>query len=269
MTVQFEYKQANCFYEKEGCGFPVILLHGFCENAKMWRALSDRLKDSCLVIAPDLPGYGNSDYVKISSIDNYANYVQAIIEREKIEKFIVIGHSMGGYIGANLLSHTNKNSIGFGLINSHVYEDTQEKKLNRARSIEFIEKHPASHFVKELIYHLFHPDFVTKNKTLVDGLVADASTLYNETLVDSSLAMMNRKQEESFLKEYLHPIFFAIGEDDTSIAADKVLTQALNAQIAQIQYNKSCGHMSLQEKKAETIENVVHFIKNCLLIEQN
>ena len=83
----------------EGKGFPLVLIHGFLGSSIMWRPQIDFFKDHFRVITPDLPGFGKSNNVK--SYDNIhlmANSILDCLKNKKIDKFYLLGHSMGGMI---------------------------------------------------------------------------------------------------------------------------------------------------------------------------
>ena len=61
-AVKIEGKKLH--YLIAGQGPAVILLHGYTQTSRMWRPLIDKLKDKFTVIAPDLPGIGDSDIPK-------------------------------------------------------------------------------------------------------------------------------------------------------------------------------------------------------------
>ncbi|SVE60583.1 uncharacterized protein METZ01_LOCUS513437, partial [marine metagenome] len=83
----------------EGNGFPLVLVHGFLGSSKMWEPQIDFFKDYYRVITPDLPGYGKSNKAKLhNSIQSIANLLLDCLEEKKIDKFYLLGHSMGGMI---------------------------------------------------------------------------------------------------------------------------------------------------------------------------
>ena len=83
----------------EGKGFPLVLVHGFLGSSKMWEPQIDFFKDYFRVITPDLPGYGKSNKAKsCNSIQSVANLLLDCLEEKKIDKFYLLGHSMGGMI---------------------------------------------------------------------------------------------------------------------------------------------------------------------------
>jgi len=83
----------------EGKGFPLVLVHGFLGSSIMWKPQIDFFKDYFRVITPDLPGYGKSNKAKPhNTIQSIANLLLDCLEKKKIDKFHLLGHSMGGMV---------------------------------------------------------------------------------------------------------------------------------------------------------------------------
>jgi len=83
-------------YLTAGHGPTVILLHGFAETSRMWRPLIRLLAEKFTVIAPDLPGIGDSSIPadKIDMITS-ANQIHALVRSLGVEKARVVGHDIG------------------------------------------------------------------------------------------------------------------------------------------------------------------------------
>lgn len=78
----------------------IVLVHGLASNAGFWRYAISFLSKNYRVIAVDLPGYGKSqkgDYPY--SMTFYADQINRLADELKLDKFILVGHSMGGQIG--------------------------------------------------------------------------------------------------------------------------------------------------------------------------
>ena len=83
----------------EGKGFPLVLVHGYLGSSTMWRPQIDFLKDYFRVITPDLPGFGKSNRAEAhNSIQSISDLILNCLEKKKIVKFHLLGHSMGGMI---------------------------------------------------------------------------------------------------------------------------------------------------------------------------
>ena len=82
-----------------GKGFPLVLVHGFLGSSEMWKPQINFFKNNFRVITPDLPGFGKSNKIKsLNNIQSIADLLLEIIEIKKINKFHLLGHSMGGMI---------------------------------------------------------------------------------------------------------------------------------------------------------------------------
>jgi pimeloyl-ACP methyl ester carboxylesterase len=81
-------------------GSPVIIfIHGFPFNKSMWNLQVEPLKDDYRLIMYDIRGHGNSDAgIEVFSIDLFANDLIGLMDALKIDKAILCGLSMGGYI---------------------------------------------------------------------------------------------------------------------------------------------------------------------------
>ena len=89
----------DIFIRDEGKGFPLVLVHGFLGSSVMWKPQIDFFKDYFRVITPDLPGYGKSNKAKShNTIQSIANLLLDCLGKKKIDKFHLLGHSMGGMV---------------------------------------------------------------------------------------------------------------------------------------------------------------------------
>src|SRR5215471_2592237 len=144
MEGKFDLNKASIFYRIEGDGLPLVLLHGFGEDSNVWNEQIDFLKAYCKLIIPDIPGSGRSAFKENESdaktIDYYAECIHALLQNERINNCLMLGHSMGGYI---VLAFAEKYPIlkGYGFIHSTAFADSEEKKQNRKRGIEMMEEY--------------------------------------------------------------------------------------------------------------------------------
>ena len=82
-----------------GKGFPLVLVHGFLGSSEMWDPQIKFFKNNFRVLTPDLPGFGKNKKLKsFNNIQSIASWLLEIIESKKINKFHLLGHSMGGMI---------------------------------------------------------------------------------------------------------------------------------------------------------------------------
>ena len=93
----------------EGRGFPLVLVHGFLGSSEMWTPQKEFLSKYFRVITPALPGFGKSNKIKShNSINAMAQTVLKCLQKMDIEKFYLVGHSMGGMIVQEMAKNAGK-----------------------------------------------------------------------------------------------------------------------------------------------------------------
>src|SRR5690606_32903791 len=88
----------------------------------------------------DLPGFGNSDLMENLTIEKMAEAVNAVLEHLNMERCIMVGHSMGGYVSLAFAEQHADKLAGLCMFHSHPFADSEEKKEGRMKAIEFIRK---------------------------------------------------------------------------------------------------------------------------------
>ena len=90
---------SNIYVDDLGEGFPFVLVHGYLGSSEMWTFQKEFFSKDYRVITPALPGFGESHNVKsLDSINKMAKEIINVLDQKKIDKFNLIGHSMGGMI---------------------------------------------------------------------------------------------------------------------------------------------------------------------------
>ena len=86
-------------YKKIGTGYPLVLIHGYLGGQSMWKFQEEELKNYYDLVMPSLAGYGESSHmIAPSTIEENAKQVFELLDFLKIDKFNLLGHSMGGMI---------------------------------------------------------------------------------------------------------------------------------------------------------------------------
>lgn len=92
-------KGLNIACTKEGEGEAVVLLHGWGSNRRLFDRICARVSEKYTVIAPDLPGFGESEEPKEAwNVSDYADFIVELLEYFNIKKAVFLGHSFGGRI---------------------------------------------------------------------------------------------------------------------------------------------------------------------------
>ena len=122
------YKNRKVHYTSSGSGPAVLLLHGFLEDLTMWDDLEPEFSKKNCVVRIDLLGHGLTESQgEVHSMEDQAEMVKTVIEELKIDRYAVIGHSMGGYIALAMAELYPGDLTGLVLMNSTSLPDSEEK----------------------------------------------------------------------------------------------------------------------------------------------
>lgn len=249
----------NVNYTDQGKGFPVILLHGFCETHEVWNGFAKALSADFRVINIDLPGFGESKLLGNNfSIADVARKVLEVLEKLGVTKCIPIGHSLGGYVTLALVNQQAERTAGFGLFHSTAYADSNERKESRNKVIEFVSKNGVAAFIETFIPPLFHD----KSNPYIPFAVKMALQTAPETLIGYAKAMRDRPDLTSVIKNSLNPIVFIAGEKDTVIPYESLQKLAGLAVKPSLHLIKGVAHMGMFENEPETLGLIRQFIRN-------
>jgi pimeloyl-ACP methyl ester carboxylesterase len=265
MEKQFKYRGSEVYYHVYGNGKPVVLLHGFAEDNTSWNEQVSSLQQHCLLIIPDLPGSGRSPLLtkEDAAIEDYAEVVHALLEIENIEKCILLGHSMGGYITLAFAEKFPGRLTAFGLVHSTAFEDNEEKKNTRRKAISLIEEYGVYPFLKNTTQNLFSETYKKEHPERVADLTEQGRKFTKEALKQYYTAMINRPDRTGVLERSNVPVLFIIGSEDVAVPLDDLLQQVHLPKVSYIHILKDVGHMSMWEKPSELNEHLLDFIKQC------
>jgi pimeloyl-ACP methyl ester carboxylesterase len=137
---------------------PLVLLHGYPFNNSMWQKVISRLSPELRVIALDLPGFGREPVLNVEpSIDAMADHIARLLDREQIDKALVAGFSMGGYVALALTERRRTRVAGLALINSQPFADSDEVRAGRRTMVERVRKEGPQAAVAAALPKLFAP----------------------------------------------------------------------------------------------------------------
>lgn len=264
MEKSFSYKESKIFYRIEGEGSVVVLIHGFAEDGRIWNRQVDVLKERFKLVIPDLPGSGKSEllnYKEEISVDDYADCIYALLQEETMDKCVLLGHSMGGYITLAFAEKFPYLLSGFGFVHSTAFADSQEKKLSRKRGIEMMEQYGVFPFVKNTTPNLFAAKFKAEHPEEIDELIKRGSDFTKQSLQQYYRAMMNRPDRTEVLRNAKVPVLFIIGTEDVAVPMPDVLQQTNLPETAYVKVIENVAHMSMWEATGELNKYLFHFVE--------
>ncbi|HEY0749963.1 MAG TPA: alpha/beta hydrolase [Chitinophagaceae bacterium] len=258
-----EKKLNGNYYRVLGEGEAVMLVHGFGEDGRIWKNQENLFEGYKLVI-PDLPGSGQSPVAEDMSMEGLAKVLKDIADAEKLDKFIMIGHSMGGYITLAFAEHYQHRLHGFGLFHSSAYADNEEKKATRRKGIEFIQTNGAAAFLKTTITNLYSPVSKEKKPELIEEQINMTKGQTEAALVAYYESMINRPDRTELLKSTELPVMFLLGKHDAAVPFEDGLKQSHIPKISHVEILEDSGHMGMVEEIEKSNKMLLSFVDYCI-----
>jgi len=261
---KISYQNRNIFYRISGNGPAVFFLHGFGENGDVFFHQVESLKNEFKIIVPDLPGSGQSDrFVGQPGLEIFADVVHEIALKEiPDEKISLFGHSMGGYTTMAFVEKYAGRLNSFGLLHSSAFDDTEEKKDIRKKSIEFIHKNGGQAFLKTITPDLFSEESRSVNPKLISELLALSNNITDEALVQYYLAMVARPDRSGLLKSSSVPVLFLTGKYDKVVPLETAVKQSHLPHASDLQILEHSGHMGIWEEYDQANIALLRFLRN-------
>lgn len=257
--MQLQYKNINVFYDDFGKGNAVVLLHGFLENRTMWQFHAAELAKKYRVITIDLLGHGETEnYGYIHTMQEQAEMVKTILNQLKLRKYVLIGHSMGGYVALTFAYLFPNNLRGLSLMNSTSLPDSEEKKLNRERGILAVKNNHKT-FVKNAIPLLFAEKNKEKFNKEIDEITKEALKISSQGIIAALEGMKARKDTSEVLKTSTFSMQLILGKNDPVLDYKQLLQLTKSTKVKVVQFED--GHMSHIENKQSLLEALLEFIK--------
>src|SRR5690606_35851185 len=110
------------------------------------------------VIAPDLRGHGESAAPEgVYSMESLADDVRKLLDHLGLQRVVLLGHSLGGYVTLAFAERYPERLAGFGLLHSTAFPDTEESRENRLRMAEIARRRGSAPVIDNLVPKLFSP----------------------------------------------------------------------------------------------------------------
>lgn len=251
-------------FEEFGDGKPVVLLHAFPLSRKMWEPqLETLVAANCRVITPDFRGFGENDnFSDINSMEDMAHDIAELLGVLEIEKAIIGGLSMGGYVLFNLYRIYPEMFAGIILADTMCGADTDEKRKGRFDLIEKIESDGVQALTENMLPKLISDYTRQNNPALVENLEKEFASVNSPGSIAAQRGMAQRKDHCDLLDSISVPTVLIFGEHDqvTDLeAAEKMLLKIENSKLIKI---KNAGHYSNLEQPRQFNDALRQFVES-------
>lgn len=259
-----DFKGAVINIVDEGTGIPVVLLHGYLESSEIWKSFSVKLRQFFRIIRIDLPGHGDSGILqKIHTMEQLAEVTRFVLDALFIDKCVLIGHSMGGYVTLAFKELYPERLLGFSLFHSTPFPDTLEKKQARDREIELVKQNKKDLIISSNISNVFADDNLHLLKEDVERVKEIARCTSDEGIVASLEGMKLRPARQEVIKNSRIPYLIILGQKDKHIPFEDLKSKLEINQMGELKALKNSGHIGFIEEPEESANMIKSFVEKC------
>ena len=242
----------------EGKGFPLILIHGFLGSSKMWEPQINFFKNHFRVITPDLPGFGKSNKAKShNSIQSIANLLMDCLEEKKIDKFYLLGHSMGGMIAQEMAKE-----YGNKIIKLICYSTGPRGEMpGRFESVDQSRENLKKKGLEITVKNIAKTWFVRKENAKYFDICIEAGKQTSTKAADDALIAFKNWNGVDTLKNIKNETLIVWGDQDKSYNLEQIKTLEKSIKKSKLVIFKNCAH-NVHLEQPDQFNNA---IKNFLL----
>jgi pimeloyl-ACP methyl ester carboxylesterase len=239
-----------------GQGVPLVLLHAFPLDRRLFADTARRLTGRARTIVPDLRGFGGSDLGGPFSIADLADDVAHLLDDLGIERAVVAGISMGGYVALAFAARHPARLLGLVLCDTKAGPDTPEIRQARNEGIELVRTQGVSAYVEKQIPRLLSPAASEELRAEVRALGAQRP----EAIISGLEALRDRPDRRDELSGIRCPTLVVVGTEDgitPPSEAGAMATAIANAVLIEL---PGCGHLANLEAPAPFAQALAGFV---------
>ena len=193
----------------------IIFIHGFPFNKSMWDMQVEALENNYRVISYDVRGHGGSEAgTGDFSIELFVDDLFGLMEALKIDKTMLCGLSMGGYIALNAIEHAPKSFNALILCDTNCAADTTEVKAKRMKAIDSIKKNGVEKYADESLSNLFAPESFATMKLEIAEVREMIINTTKESICNTLRALSVRVGTCDKLPDIKVPVLIMVGKKD-------------------------------------------------------
>ena len=236
-------------YGDEGEGIPVVLLHGFPFDRNLWYDQVNALKEHCRVISPDLRGFGKSMAPEEPvSMTQYAADVMTLLDLLNIDRAIIGGLSMGGYISLAIAEQYPERLLGLILSNTKAAKDTAAQRQNRYNTAEKINYDGTEFLVKSLLEKILCEKTLQEKPDVLEYTQQMMRRQPGSAVRGALAGMAERKDRDFILSEIEVPVLVIAGKEDSIIPVFDSKLMVREMPHAHLEIIADSGHLSNLEQ---------------------
>jgi pimeloyl-ACP methyl ester carboxylesterase len=240
---------AEIFYEIQGDGPPVILLHPFPAHHEFWLPVIPALESRYRLILPDLRGHGESEIGQGPALmAKHAADIARIMDAAGIGRAAFIVCSIGGYIVFEFLRRFRSRVSALALCDTRPQPDTSEARANRLKNADAVLEQGTEQFLKSMVPKLFGSTTVSSRPDIVEGALQMMRKMSPEDVSLVLRGMGERPDSVPDLKYINLPTLIVMGEEDVLATGNDGELMRQNIPGSRLKMIPKAGHYAPWER---------------------
>jgi pimeloyl-ACP methyl ester carboxylesterase len=245
----------DLFYVEQGQGIPIVFLHGYPLDHRIWLPVFPYLRKDIHIIEPDLRGHGQSPVPEgVYSMSLVVGDVIRLLDKLKIEKTVVAGHSMGGYVIFEFWHEYPDRISGIALVATRANADTEERRMDRLQTAEEVMKAGTAKIVNSMLTKL------TKKTELYPEIRGIMEGISPQGVAGILRGIANRANAIPWLPQINVPAVVIAGKDDQLVPVQESIEMAKKLQNGKLEMIDNAGHLPMMEdpeKVAQCLDDLI------------
>lgn len=241
-------------YERRGAGSPIILIHGWCLNRKMWMYAQEAFASSHLVVTPDLPGLGDSDGLAGPySLKRFAAEIGRLVEELDLTGVVLVGFAFGAMVALEFVSQANRRIAGVVSVGLPGAEQSPYAKMPKAMRRDWPD------FARRSAEALFFTPQSAASISWLESLFRAAPL----PVALETVEILASYDPVSAARRSTAPLLLIHADKDTVAPRSIGESCAAAAPNARLEVIEDCGHLIVLDQKAAFHATTLAFVASC------
>jgi 3-oxoadipate enol-lactonase len=247
-------------YDEGGTGLPVLFVHGFPHDRSLWTPQLQGLTVQARCLAVDLRGFCETTAAPPFSMDQYADDLAGFMDVLHVERAVIAGLSMGGYIALAMWRRHAARVRGLVLSNTRAGADGDEAREKRRNLMAVARDQGSSAIADAMLTGMLGKTTRGKRPDIVNSVHRMISSAPVDGVVGALQAMMDRPDSTPTLGTIDVPTLVVTGDEDTIIPAEEARSMHAAIRGSSLEVITGAGHLSNLERPAAFNHVVSEFL---------
>lgn len=252
-------------YDDGGTGMPVLLVHGFPHDRTLWTPQLQGLTVRARCLAPDLRGFGESTAAAPWSMDQYAADLVGLMDVLHIDRAVIAGLSMGGYVAFAIWRNHATRVRALVLCNTRAAADSEDARGKRRNLMNEARTEGSIVVADAMLTGMLGKTTRGKRPDIVNSVHRMMASAPTDGVVGALQAMMDRPDSTPTLATIDVPTLVITGDEDAIIPIEEVRSMQAAIRGSSLEVIGGAGHLTNLERPAAFNHVVSEFLATLTL----